>query len=106
MGRQKPGKTVDIIWDGMGYMGYFGGYSTGVWDVWYINNISLQVKDLVKLGLLILMIRTFYYLIGAYFYLDLVGGIVFQPGSISFLIGSCQDFDGSELYHEVTSGDL
>ena len=38
--------------------------------------ISLQVKDLVKLGLLTLMARTFYYLIGTYFYLDLVGGIV------------------------------
>ena len=30
----------------------------------------------------------------------------FQPVSISFLIGFCQDFDRSELYHEVISGDL
>ena len=74
---------------------------------WYtIKILSLQVKDLVKFGLLTLMIRTFYYLIGTYFYLDLVGGIVFSISFDQFLIGLCQDFDGSELYHEVMSGDL
>ena len=52
----------------------------------YVNfiNIPLQVKDLVKLGLLTLMIRTFYYLIGTYFYLDLVGGIVFSTSFDQF----------------------
>ena len=39
---------------------------------------ALQVKDLVKFGLLILMIKTYYYLIGTYFYLDFVGGILFS----------------------------
>ena len=47
------------------------------WGVVYDIEIpTLQVKDLVKLGLLTLMVRTFYYLIGTYFYLDLVRGIV------------------------------
>ena len=40
--------------------------------------LALQVKDLVKLGLLTLMIRTYYYLIGTCFYLDILGGIVFS----------------------------
>ena len=47
-------------------------------------SLSLQVKDLVKLGLLTLMIRTFYYLIGIYFYLDLVGGIWFSTSFDQF----------------------
>ena len=45
---------------------------------------TLQVNDLVKLGLLTLMIRTYYYLIGTYFYLDLVGGIVFPTSFDQF----------------------
>ena len=40
--------------------------------------MTLQVNDLVRLGLLTLMIMTYYYLIGTYFYLDFVGGIVFS----------------------------
>ena len=52
---------------------------------WYtIKILSLQVKDLVKFGLLTLMIRTFYYLIGTYFYLNLVGGIVFSTSFDQF----------------------
>ena len=39
---------------------------------------TLQVNDLVEFGLLTLMIRTYYYLIGNYFHVDLVGGIVFS----------------------------
>ena len=47
---------------------------------------TLQIKDLGKLGLLTLMIRTYYYiyLIGTYFYLDLVGGIVFSTSFDQF----------------------
>ena len=54
-------------------------------NVYLYTYISLQVKDLVKLGLLTLMARTFYYLIGTYFYLDLVGGIVCSTSSDQFL---------------------
>ena len=43
-----------------------------------IRIYTLQVNDLVKFGLLTLMIRTYYYLIGNYFHVDLVGGIVFS----------------------------
>ena len=46
--------------------------------------VSLQVNDLVKLGLLISMIRTYYYFTGTYFYLDLVGGIVFSTSFDQF----------------------
>ena len=51
----------------------------------YIYIYTLHLKDLVKLGLLSLMIRAFYYLIGTYFYLDLVGGIVFSTSFDQFL---------------------
>jgi hypothetical protein len=34
---------------------------------------ALQVKDLVKLGLLTLLKRTYYYLMRTYYYLDLLG---------------------------------
>ena len=66
---------------------------------------TLQVKDLVKLGLLTLMVRTFYYLIGTYFYLDLVGGIVFNQFRSVFWLVSVRSL-GSVLYYEVISGDL
>ena len=46
--------------------------------------VSLQVNDLVKLGLLISMIRTYYYFTGTYFYSDLVGGIVFSTSFDQF----------------------
>ena len=36
-------------------------------------NNTLQVKDLVKLGLLTLLKRTYYYLMRTYYYLDLLG---------------------------------
>ena len=67
---------------------------------------SLQVNDLVKFGLFTLMIRTYYYLIGTYFYLGLVDGIVFSTSFDHCLIAFCPDFDGPALYHEVISGDL
>ena len=52
---------------------------------------SLQVNDLVKLGFLILMIRTYYYLIGTYFYYLLLGpcgwhGVFNQLRSIFWLV--------------------
>ena len=79
----------------------------------YIYNyvcIYIYTYDLVKLGFVILMIRTYYYLIGTYFYYLLLGpcgwhGVFNQLRSIC-LIGFCQYFDGSELYYEVMSGDL
>ena len=40
--------------------------------------ISLQVNDLVKLGLLTLMITTYYYLMGTYYYMDFLGGVIFS----------------------------
>ena len=40
--------------------------------------VPLQINELVSLGLLILMIRTYYYLMGTYYYLTLVGGVVFS----------------------------
>ena len=46
------------------------------------------------------MIRTYYYLIGTCFYLDILGGIVFSTSSGPFSIDFSQDFDGSELYYE------
>ena len=53
--------------------------------------LSLQVNDLVKLGFLILMIRTYYYLIGTYFYYLLLGpcgwhGVFNQLRSIFWLV--------------------
>ena len=39
----------------------------------YIYIYTLQVKDLVKLGLLTLLKRTYYYLMRTYYYLDLLG---------------------------------
>ena len=72
--------------------------------------LPLHVNDLVKICLLILMIRTYYYLIGTYFYYFLLGpcglhGVLNQFRSI-FFIGFCQYFDGSELYYEVMPDDL
>ena len=46
--------------------------------------LSLQVNDLAKLGLLALMIRTYYSLIGTHFYLDLMVGIVFSTSFDQF----------------------
>ena len=48
--------------------------------------LSLQVNDLVKLGPLTLMIRAYYYLTGAYFYLDPVGGTVFPTNFEQLLV--------------------
>ena len=39
----------------------------------HIYIYTLQVKDLVKLGLLTLLKRTYYYLMRTYYYLDLLG---------------------------------
>jgi hypothetical protein len=42
-----------------------------------LQNNTLQVDDLVKLGFLTSMTRTYYHLMGTYYYLDLLGGVVF-----------------------------
>ena len=42
-------------------------------NIAFFPMISLQVKDLVKLGLLTLLKRTYYYLMRTYYYLDLLG---------------------------------
>ena len=71
--------------------------------------LPLHVNDLVKICLLILMIRTYYYLIGTYFYYLLLGpcgGMVFSTSFDQFFDWFCQYFDGSELYYKVMSGDL
>ena len=76
------GGQIGISWDDetltMVYYYHIDIVSCYYWYFYHIDTCTLQVKDLVKLGLLTLMIRTYYYLIGTYFCLDLVAGIVFS----------------------------
>ena len=53
--------------------GYMYIYIERVYIYIYCLIYALQVKDLVKLGLLTLLKRTYYYLMRTYYYLDLLG---------------------------------
>ena len=65
-----------------------------------------QVNDVVKFGLLTLMIRTYYYLIGTYLYLDFVGGKMFFTSFDQFFDWLLSGFWWPCPFHEVVSGDL